>query len=201
MDRTPTIRRAGVSDTERLAEVLAAAFEHDPVMTWMLPGADSRRHGVHRLFRLLVLSRLEVDRDGYLTEHGAAIWAPPGAWRLSVGQQLRAFPRLVRSVGRHLPRAISGTATLERHHPDEPAHWYLEALGVRPGHQGHGIGTRLLEPMLATCDADRLPVYLETATERNLVFYQRLGFRVREEFDLGNGPHIWTMWRNPGARA
>jgi GNAT superfamily N-acetyltransferase len=93
--------------------------------------------------------------------------------------------------------AISGTATLEWHHPDEPAHWYLEALGERSAHQGQGIGTRLLEPVLATCDADRLPAYLDTATERNLVFYQRLGFQVHEEFDLGNGPHIWTMWREP----
>jgi GNAT superfamily N-acetyltransferase len=44
---------------------------------------------------------------------------------------------------------------------------------VRSGHQRQGIGSRLLEPVLACGDNDRLPAYLETAAERNLVFYQR----------------------------
>jgi ribosomal protein S18 acetylase RimI-like enzyme len=199
MDRTPTIRRAGAPDTARLADILTAAFDNDPFITWLLSATETRPRRLRRFFTTLVLSRMDVDRECYISEHGgAAVWAPPGAWRMSAGQQVRALPGLARTVGHHLPRALSSIAALEGRHPDEPAHWYLEALGVLPDRQGKGIGTRLLEPVLTRCDAERLPAYLETATERNLALYERLGFQVREEFDLGNGPHFWTMWRDRG---
>ncbi len=39
-----------------------------------------------------------------------------------------------------------------------------------------------------------LPFYLETATERNLGFYQGLGFRVTDEWRVGrDGPLFWSM--------
>jgi ribosomal protein S18 acetylase RimI-like enzyme len=199
MDQTPTIRRAGAPDTDVLADVLAAAFENDPFMTWLLPAATTRLHKVRRFFTLFVLSRMDVDRECSITEHGATVWAPPGKWRTPASRQVPELLGLARTVGRYLPRALSAVKALEKHHPDESTHWYLEALGVRPGHQGQGIGSRLLEPVLARCDTDQLPAYLETAVERNLRFYQRLGFHVREEFDLGSGPHVWTMWRKPNS--
>jgi hypothetical protein len=51
--------------------------------------------------------------------------------------------------------------------------------------------------VLERCDAESWPAYLETANARNLVFYERLGFRVSEEFDLRRDTRIWTMWREP----
>jgi ribosomal protein S18 acetylase RimI-like enzyme len=200
VDPTSTIRSAGAPDIERLIDILATAFESDPFMTWLLPAAETRLRGVRRLFTQLVLTRMNVDGECYVTEHGGAVWARPGGWRISARRQLRTLHVLARTVGRHLPRALSAVATLDHHHPDEPVHWYLEALGVSPGHQRRGIGSRLLEPVLNSCDTDRVPAYLETATERNLAFYHRIGFQVCDEFDLGKGPHIWTMWREPHRR-
>ncbi len=39
--------------------------------------------------------------------------------------------------------------------------------------------------------------YLETANKDELGFYQSCGFNTRDEFDLSDGPHIWTMWGLP----
>ena len=40
------------------------------------------------------------------------------------------------------------------------------------------------------------PVYLETGKQRNLGFYQSLGFHVCDEWDVpGGGPHFWSMLR------
>ena len=44
-------------------------------------------------------------------------------------------------------------------------------------------------------DRDALPAYLETATERNLGFYQSLGFRVTGEHQIKRGPKVWFMLR------
>lgn len=196
-DLTATVRRADRRDVPRLAEILSAAFERDPFMVWVLPAPETRPRRIRIIFEQLVLSRLGVDRDCFVTLHGAAVWAPPDAWRATGTRQLHDLAVLGWAAGRHASRAVGGSAALERRHPVEPAHWYLEALGVTPEHQGQGVGSRLMRPMLMTCDEDRIPAYLETTTARNVTFYQRLGFEVREEFDLPRGPHIWTMWRDP----
>ena len=77
-------------------------------------------------------------------------------------------------------------------------HWYLALLGVDPDHAGKGIGSALLEPVLAEADKDRLPCYLETAEKSNLAFYEKHGFEVLRH---GTGPgttvEYWTMSRLP----
>jgi GNAT superfamily N-acetyltransferase len=47
-------------------------------------------------------------------------------------------------------------------------HWYLPLIGVEPSRQGHGVGATLLHAMLARCDVDDLPCYLETFQPTNV---------------------------------
>jgi GNAT superfamily N-acetyltransferase len=49
---------------------------------------------------------------------------------------------------------------------------------VAPSAQGHGIGTRLIEPTLAEADEAGANCYLETFDDRNPRFYHRLGFSI-----------------------
>ena len=86
---------------------------------------------------------------------------------------------------------------VEKHHPTEP-HWYLEAIGCVPEARGQGVGGTLLEPVLARCDAEGLPAYLESSNPRNISFYERHGFATRPLFPLPPGcPVITPMWRDP----
>ena len=81
-------------------------------------------------------------------------------------------------------------------HPSTP-HLYLSVLGVDPPRQGQGVGSRLIAPGLELCDREGVPAYLETARERNVVFYERHGFRVTHELTLPRGPRLWLLWREP----
>jgi GNAT superfamily N-acetyltransferase len=58
---------------------------------------------------------------------------------------------------------------------DEAA-WYLSIVAVDPAAQGQGFGRKLLEPTIAEADRGGVTCYLETFGQRNLSFYQRLGF-------------------------
>src|SRR6185503_6426738 len=60
---------------------------------------------------------------------------------------------------------------------------------------GPAGGGGRIAPGLAWCDREGVPAYLETAKERNVVFYERHGFRVTEERRLPRGPKVWLMWR------
>jgi ribosomal protein S18 acetylase RimI-like enzyme len=81
-------------------------------------------------------------------------------------------------------------------------HWYLLIVGVDPALQGKGLGSALVKEGLARADDTRCPCYLETSEERNLAFYERLGFVVVGTAPLGKGaPPGWAMRREPqGAR-
>jgi GNAT superfamily N-acetyltransferase len=76
-------------------------------------------------------------------------------------------------------------------------------MAVRPDQQGRGLGSRLLERLLAET-ADRgtpLQCVLTTHLRQNLVFYQRAGFDVTDERVLeppdGSPYTVWSMVRRP----
>ena len=126
---------------------------------------------------------------------GAALWALPDRWGESAADVLRAGVASGLGLLPRAPRVLRGLAEVERKHPKSPPHLYLAVLGVEPGRQGEGLGSRLLAPGLQLCDAEGMPAYLETGKERNLAFYGRHGSEVREEMVLPKGPPIWLMWR------
>ena len=194
------VRKATRDDVTSLADALARAFDSDPPMQWFLPDAESRVQRARTLFDLM-LSRVHLERDWCFTTEdvvGGALWVPPGNWRLSIVQQLTLLPGMLRVFGRGLARAQRGLAVMEEGHP-RTAHYYLDSLGVVPEWQGRGIGSALLEPVLAHCDVERMPAYLNAGSARSRDLYARHGFAVTEEFRLPDGgPPLWRMWREPG---
>ncbi|TMK87668.1 MAG: GNAT family N-acetyltransferase [Actinobacteria bacterium] len=130
-----------------------------------------------------------------------ALWAPPGKWRMSVGLQARLAPRMLRLFGvRRMPLILKGLATLDKAHPDEQPHYYLGILGTDPDHQGKGLGSAAMQPVLDRCDSEGLGAYLESSKEQNVPFYRRHGFEVTGEVRMPGGPPLWPMWRDPQPR-
>ena len=194
------VRKATDDDVLALAGALARAFFDDPVLEWMVPDARRRERtgplGFETWLRKMYLPKGEVYTDE--RRAAGALWAPPGAWKLPPAQQLRLLPRMVRIFGaRRLPMIMSGLTAIEKQHPDDRPHWYLAVLGTDPEHQGRGIGSAVMQPVLERCDADGVPAYLESSKERNVPYYRRHGFEVTAEFELPEGPPLWGMWREP----
>jgi len=191
----PTTRPASAVDRERLAQVLTRAFHDDPLVCWVFDRQAQRERSLVRFFRWWV-GRL-IDQDVTWTTDdaaGAAVWALPGQWRSSPVQELRLAASVATGV-RHPVSAIRGITRVENKHPKGP-HMYLAMLGVDPSQQGRGLGSALITPGLEMCDEERWPAYLETAKERNVDFYGRLGFEVVDRFNLPrDGPPMWRMWR------
>jgi ribosomal protein S18 acetylase RimI-like enzyme len=118
-------------------------------------------------------------------------------------EQLRAMPGFARVIGWN--RIRPGMKLIEHldalHARLAPGpHVYLYVLGVEPRQQGRGVARRLLEPMLARCDAVGHDVYLETAKAKNVQFYERYGFELRGVAEHPGLPSLWGMFR-PGRSA
>jgi len=197
---TRAVRVATAADASALTRVLVHAFADDPFISWAVRTDERRTAAYWRLFDLFV-RRLSLPYGHVFTTDrldAVALWVPPGCWRQGAVDQVRQLPDWMAIVGlKRMSHVFGAIATLLSKHPSEP-HYYLPFVGVDPSARGRGTGSAVLQPVLRWCDTLRLGAYLENTNERNLVFYDRLGFRVLETMVLAeDGPTVWRMWR-PG---
>jgi GNAT superfamily N-acetyltransferase len=195
---TETVRKATVADVGRLVPHLVRAFDDDPVVNWVLRQDGMRSYAFDSLFRTC-LCTLSLPHGEVLTTDGCiggALWYPPGKAKIGFAHQLLLLPNLIRGASfRGLKRIIGVMNAMDKVHPTE-RHYYLQFIGVDPDHQGKGLGAALMQPVLERCDREGCGAYLENTKESNRVFYERRGFVVTGEIDLGQGaPSCWAMWR------
>jgi len=67
-----------------------------------------------------------------------------------------------------------------------PAYITLEAIGVTPGFQGKGIGSKLLQELPRICREEKAAgIYLFTGDERNRDIYLKFGYRIVKTVEIG----------------
>lgn len=194
------IRKATVADVDLLVPHLVRAFDNDPFINWIIRQDDKRTYGFETLFRAC-LSKLSLPHGEVLTTDdciGGALWYPPGKSNFGFAQQLLLLPEIIRAVSlRGVKRSIVALDAMDKIHPTD-RHYYLQFIGVDPDHQGKGLGSALMRPVLERCDQDGIGAYLESTNEVNHALYEHLGFVYVNEFYVCHGaPPIWPMWRDP----
>lgn len=198
---TVTVTRATTVDVPAVASVLARAFQDDPVFTWSIPDPERRRAYLPAVFAAFAELYLPHG-ETYLTGDGAgaALWAPTNVDPFD-GESGEAFGTRITELldEEESQRFLTVGELFGEHHPAQP--WmYLQLIGVEPDDQRRGLGSQLLAPVLARCDATGTPAYLEAGTVDNRRLYQRHGFDTIGEITLpDNGPPVWLMWRDPAA--
>ncbi len=197
------LRPARAADIPALAAMFGRAFAHDPGFNYLAGEGGGRPERLALLWEGLLRygSNHLSDTFAEADLRGAALWIPPGRDQGSILDGLHMLPSVANLTGwRGVPRFISAHNALHRllaQRVPEP-NYYLAVLGVEPGHQGRGIGSALMRPILERCDRDRLPATLETFTERNLPLYERHGFEVVLETTIqGMSIAAWLMRRLP----
>lgn len=186
------------------ARALGRAFIEDPPFWMILPDVADPVERARR-FTMLFEVVLGIQRksgqpvfgvvmDGKVV--GAAV--TEGAGHPSIVQTvlsgLGGLPKLISAVGTGgTMRSIRLMDELSHNHPPEP-HIYLNFLGVDPDYQGKHCGSALLEHLREVAsERDSLcGVYLETATEANVAYYQARQYEVLNEI-RPLGVRMWRM--------
>lgn len=198
-----TPRLVDHADAEGLAaavDVLTAAFTGDPVMHWLFPGAAAHVRSLHTWWELM-LSLQRSDAEVWLSPASttAAVWRAPLFDDPAPDPAARdRFVEVVAGlVGDRAEQVFDFFGRIGEAHPPEP-HWYLAAVGTTPDHQGAGAGAATLAPVLARCDDEGIPAYLESSNPRNVPFYHRLGFVETGTLTTPDAAAVMTlMWRTP----
>lgn len=186
-------RLATGDELPAVCDTLAEAFFDDPVMSWCIRDPHRRRRVLPRLFDAIARAYLPHG-EVYTVDRliSAAVWLPPAAEldEDALGATIGEV------VGEDADRAFTLMELMGELHPAEPHH-YLFLLGTRSQWQSKGIGSALMQPVLALCDRDRTPAYLEATSEGNRRLYLRHGFHDVGEVNVPDGPTLWRMWRDP----
>ncbi|MEU7041233.1 GNAT family N-acetyltransferase [Streptomyces varsoviensis] len=188
------VRPATADDVPAAVRTLTSAFADYP-FTRHVVAADDHESRLGR-FQELFLSRIGLAYGRvWVADEGRAV----AAWTTPDQDPSPGFaeigPLIGDLAGDRAAVFEAVEAVLAPHRPSEPV-WFLATVGVDPRSQRRGLGSAVLRPGLrAAADAGR-PAFLETSSEQNVRFYERLGFAVTADVRLPDGgPRTWCMRR------
>jgi len=202
MNDNAEYRLLTLADVEEAAQVISGAFQHDPLIAFMLPFKSTRIRTLLKFFRPYGEINIKQGR-GYGVGRplqGVAYWEFPAQASMSIS---------LRSPGKFLPllftmfpigflrarAVIEKTDALHRKYAAEP-HYYLHNLGVLPSAQGKGYSSKLLRPILEGADAQNIMAYTDTASPANVPFYEHFGFQCVEASPIpGTGITVFALRR------
>jgi len=195
VDSLSPVRVADNRDRTAIAATLARAFGEDPATSFIFPDPVRRAKQLPKLFALLFDEDVRGMRLVTAGGEAATLWRPPGGNRTSRLDLLREAIPLLRIFGTALGRALAVSDAIDMHLP-QGDYWYLHIAGCEPAQQGKGFGGAAVRSGLERIAGSGLPAYLETPLERNIGFYQGLGFEVTADWVVPkSGPRFWSMWR------
>jgi GNAT superfamily N-acetyltransferase len=184
-------------DELQVAAMLARAFADDPLVAAICKAPVAvRQERMRWNFRVAVRSHYLAAQpawtmvDSQAAPVAVALVTRP---RAQVGMSPDIFfsLRCLFHIGlRTGVRGLEAAHAIASHLPGEPF-TYLRTLGVEPSLQGRGLGSRLVEQVIRAAPPI-LPVYLETAKQRNLSFYTGHGFQSVGEFACLGVP-VWRL--------
>lgn len=180
------------ADKERAIATITTAFTGDPVLRWVMPDSHQYLTYFPELVRRFAGKAFE-GQSAYATDAfmGASLWLRPG---VEPDQE-----PLVEMIQQAVPesdqeKVFAMFEKMGEFHPHEPL-WYLPVIGVDPAQQGMGLGSALLAHVLAECDREGKPAYLEASSERSRDLYTRHGFEVTGTIQVADSPPLWPMLR------
>ncbi|MER7583939.1 GNAT family N-acetyltransferase [Kitasatospora sp. NPDC097691] len=193
---TPAVRPITDADVPTAVETLGRAFADYPFTRHVI-AADDHEARIRR-FQEICLTRIGmVYGRVWVAEGGVAV----AVWSVPDQDPSPAFaeigPMIGDLTGDRQAAYESAEQAVGPYRPQEPA-WFLNTVGVAPEFQGRGLGSAVLLPGIEEAERCGYPAFLETSSEANVRFYERLGFQVLADVQLpDSGPRTWCMRRDP----
>lgn len=186
------------SDVRQIRTLLAAAYLDDPLTAWIFRDPATRLDACAAWYGLFAEAYAATGRITEVVEDGESVgvclWRGPDDQPLQWEGTPTVAGMLAALVGTEHARKVADALHRIAEIVPEPPYTYVNFLAVRPEMQGRGFGQRALAPVFGAGH----PVHLETTNPRNVPFYERAGFVVRAELQLGtDGPVIRAMERQP----
>ncbi len=187
-------RTAVRDEMSQAVSCIVAAFITDPLSRFAWPSPHDYLHAMPSCAGELARGSFE-HKSAFVTANfgGVALWLPPG-----VHPDAEALEAVFRETAKpeHLDDLLATFEKMGEWHPDDP-HWHLPMIGVEPNAQNKGIGGALMSHGVSRCDREETLAYLESSNPRNISLYERHGFEVLGQIQIGKAPLVTPMLRKP----
>ncbi|HKO80658.1 MAG TPA: GNAT family N-acetyltransferase [Chitinophagaceae bacterium] len=178
--------RATYEDKDHIVNILSRSFDDNKSVNYII------KQDAKRQLRLKKLMEYSFDicysfGDVFLTDDkkGCALVVMPDKKRTTLKSILLDAKLAVSCIGlSNIKKAMARESKIKSIHPKGPM-YYLWFIGVDPAEQKKGIGTSLLEGIIAESQAQKRPIYLETSTLKNIPWYEKFQFKIHNELDFG----------------
>jgi GNAT superfamily N-acetyltransferase len=189
-------------DAFQAGEAMAGAFVDDPVWRKLFGGESDLARKYQAFFEVPIRICLQYGKVYATSDNFEGIVSyMPGRfsditfWRFLRCGAFGCGMRIGMTAGKRMNDLRVLPADRAIHSAGRP-YIYLLLLGVKTAHRGKGLGGLLLRALMADCDAQGLPIYLETETEENVRMYEHFGFRLIKKVTLDKlGLPMWEMVR------
>ena len=180
------MKQAAANDKSLVVDLLTASFAENQSVNYLIRQNDKRSKHIRALmdyaFEVCFLFGevwLSDDRNA------CALVLYPQQKKTTLKVILLDIGLIFRALGvSGIQKTLDREARIKKLQPKEKMA-YLWFIGVNVANQHKGIGTKLLKEVVADAALKNLPVYLETSTVKNLPWYERLGFKIYNELELG----------------
>ena len=178
--------KANISDKQLIVTILTESFSDNQSVNFII---QQDRKKAARIKSLMEYS-FEICLlfgEVYLSDNknACALIIYPDQKRTTLRSIYLDIKLIIKCLGIKNPlKTMSREATIAKQHPKELM-YYVWFIGVSKSQQYKGIGSNLLQEIINDGAKQKRVVCLETSTLKNIPWYQRFGFEIYREIDLG----------------
>ena len=192
------MRLAQTCDKQKVVEIIVNTFRQNPGVNWLLRKGGNHTKKLERLSEYVFIKAF--NRDGVFlsfNEKGVAVCYRYNHKRFSVAEIFSELRFVFTSVSLfRLHKVLKRETYRSKKRPTDGNYLYFWFLGVMDG--GEKAAFELRDGIFQMAEEMRLPIYLETAVERNKVAYERYGFKTYHFWNVEKeNIKFWFMKWNP----
>lgn len=177
--------RLGKYDVDTSAENIAKAFYDYPMFQHIL--AEKLNHENIKLFLKFLIKYSILYAEAYASSRemeDIILFTDYKKYKFNLIRSIRSGLLPLMKIGPDEGKKFNefDRFTLETHKRIiKDNHIYIILIGVDPSKQGQGHGKKLMQYVLKVAEEKGQSCYLETHGEKNVSFYNQLGFKVVSE--------------------
>ena len=178
--------KAKYTDKNLIVNILASSFDKNKSVNYIIKQDGKRAQRIKRLMEYSFEMCYSFG-DVYLSDDkkACALILLPDKKKTNFKSFLLDVKLIITCVGfSKLFKALNRESKIKKLQPNKSM-FYLWFIGVDPDEQNKGIGRTLIQEVIAEGLSKQRPVYLETSTLKNIPWYEKFGFTIYNELDLG----------------
>lgn len=186
--------KGSYSDRELFVDILTESFDTNISVNFVVK-KDKKRSKRIKLLMEYSFDLCFLFGDVFLTDdrNGCALVLYPEKKRTNLKTILLDIKLVILSIGLfRIGKVLDRDSKIKKYYPTDNRRFYLWFIGVQRQYQRKGIGTALLNDLIAESISQHKPIYLETSMESNVSFYEKHGLKV---YHTLNEPHQLFMIR------